>query len=163
MDANACAQIQDSVYNSVSTVELTSFDPAWTDDNVSGNVQEIIDSLKANDIVVEKNEVATWVSVVGSLDTNYVCLISNINSVTLFSDRILRLKLMDVEGNFRSVSSVSMPLETVGGCLAESGDPLIKTRIEYATPDEDYLFYIINEETTFPADEEEFIIILSIQ
>jgi hypothetical protein len=70
---------------------------------------------------------------------------------------------MDVEGNFRSVSSVSMPLETVGGCLTETGNPLIKTRIEYGTPDDEYLLYLINEETTFPADEEEFIIILSIQ
>jgi hypothetical protein len=162
-DATACAQIQDTLFNSVSTVNLTTFNSTWTDENVSQNVQEIIDSLIANDIVVRKDDLSTWVTTGGALDTNYVCLLSNSNSVTLYSDRIINLKLMDAQGDFRSISSISMPLETVGGCLTETGNPLIKTRIEYSTPDEEYLFYLINEETTFPADEEDFIIILSIQ
>lgn len=163
MDANACLQIQDTLYNSISTVDLTKFNPNWTADSVAFKVQEIIDTLKANNIVISKDDISTWVKTVGTLDTNFVCFVSNTNSITLYSERVINLRLMDTQGEFRNISSVSMPLETVGGCLTEEGTPLIRTRIEYATPDNEYLMYLINEETTFPKDEEDFLVILSLQ
>jgi hypothetical protein len=148
VDARACVQIQDTLYNSVTAVKLTNFDSTWTHENVPQNVPTIIDSLKANGIIVSEDDLSTWVTTIGEEDTNYVCFKTNLSSEIFYSDQVIGLKLMDSEGEFRSIASISMPLETVGGCLNEDGNPLIKTRIEYTSPNDDYLLYIINSEQT---------------
>lgn len=148
VDAKACAQIQDTLYNSVTAVKLTDFDSTWTHENVPQNVPAIIDSLKANGIIVSENDLSTWVTTIEVEDTNYVCFQTNLSSVTFYSDQVIGLKIMDTQGDFRSVSNISMPLETVGGCLNEDGNPQILTRIGYTTPDDEYLLYIINQEQT---------------
>jgi len=157
LDASACAQIQDTLYNTVTGVRLTDFNPAWTHENVQPNVPSIIDSLKANGIVVSEGDLADWVDTVGDEDTNYVCFTTNLSSEVFYSDQVVGLKLMDTQGEFHDASSISMPLETVGGCLNEKGNPLIRTRIQYSSPDDDYLLYVINQETTLDS-----IIVLSI-
>ena len=162
-DAKACAQLQDTVYNAITTTDLTEFNPEWTDENIPQNVPAILDSLKANGIVVSDGELSTWVTTQEDLDTNYVCLQTTLNSIVFYSDKVVTLKIMDSQGELRSASNTSMPMETVGGCLDEEGNPQIKTRLEFSTPDEEYLLYMINQEQTFLGDDEEFIIILSIQ
>jgi len=161
-DARACAQLQDTLYNAITTSDLTDFNPQWTDANVPQNVPAILDSLKANGIVVSNGDLSTWVTTDEDLDTNYVCFQTSLNSMVFYSDKAVTLKLMDSQGGLRSASGTSMPMETVGGCLSEEGDPQIRTRLEFSTPDEEYLLYIINQEQTFLGDDEEFIIILSI-
>jgi hypothetical protein len=163
VDAKACAQIQDTLYNTISSVLLSSFDSTWTHENVSQNVPALLDSLIANEIVVSEGDLSTWITTVQGEDTNYVCFQTNLGSVTLYSDQVIALKLMDEQGEFVNISSVSMPMETVGGCLTDSGDPLIKTRLEYTTPNDRYLLYVINQEQTVANDDDDIIIILSIQ
>jgi hypothetical protein len=161
-DANACAQLQDTLFNEIATTDLTEFNPEWTDDNVPQNVPVILDSLKANGIVVSNGDLSTWVTTLEDADTNYVCLQTTLNSAVFYSDKIVTFKLMDSQGELRSASGITMPMETVGGCLTEEGDPQIRTRLEFSTPDEEYLLYIINQEQTFLGEDDEFIIILSI-
>lgn len=148
IDAEACAQIQDTLYNSVSAVKLTDFDSTWTHDNVQQNVPAIIDSLKANGIVVSEDDLSTWITTVAVEDTNYVCFSTNLTSVTFYSDQIIKFQLLDTDGEINRVTSLAMPLETVGGCINDDGNPIVKTRLEYASPDDDYLLYIINQEQT---------------
>lgn len=162
VDARACAQLQDTLYNSVTANVLSKFDSTWTHENVPQNVPAIIDSLKANGIVVSEGDLSTWVKTVKEEDTSYVCFQTNLNSVTLYSDQVIGLKLMDSEGKFRNVTDASMPLETVGGCMNEAGNPQIKTRISYSTPNDDYLLYIVNQEQTVADDDDNIIIVLSI-
>ena len=167
VDARACAQIQDTLYNSVTAVKLTDFDSTWTHENVPQNVPAIIESLITNGIVVSEGDLSTWITTVKLEleDTNYVCFQTNLSSEIFYSDKDIGLKLMDVQGDFRNISSISMPLETVGGCLNEQGNPQIKTRIEYTSPDNEYLLYMINQEQTFADKDEDDdpIIVLSIQ
>jgi len=157
VDTRACAQIQDSLYNTVIGVRLTDFNPTWTNENVPQNVPAIIDSLKSNGIVVSEEDLADWVDTIGNEDTNYVCFTTNLSSEIFYSDQVVSLKLMNTEGHFQTATSISMPPETVGGCLDENGNPQIRTRIEYSSPDDDYLLYVINQETTLDS-----IIVLSI-
>ena len=163
VDARACAQIQDTLYNSIAVVELTNFDSTWTTENIPDNVSEICDSLKENGIVLSEGDLSTWVTTIEGVDTSFVCFETNLNSVILYSDRVVRLKLMDDQGEFRTISSISMPMETVGGCTTEEGNPQILTRVEYSVPDNEYLMYIINEENTFTSEDTEYNIILSVQ
>ena len=164
VDARACMQIQDTLaYDSIAVVELTKFDTTWTNDNVPQNVPSIIDSLKANRIIVSEGDQSTWVTTLTGVDTNYVCFQTNLNSVILYADKVVRLQLMDVQGTFRNISNIAMPLETVGGCVNEEDLPQIKTRIEYSTPDDEYLLYIIIQDQTFTPEDDEPIIIFSIQ
>jgi hypothetical protein len=148
VDAKACTQIQDTVFNTVTTVNLTDFDSTWTHENVPQNVPAIIDSLKANGIVVSEGDLSTWVTTIEEEDTNYVCFQTNLSSEIFYSDQVIGLKLMDTRGEFRDVASISMPPETVGGCLNEQGNPEIRTRIGYTSPENDYLLYVINQEQT---------------
>jgi hypothetical protein len=149
LDAKACAQLQDTLlFNSVTALNLTDFDSTWTHKNVPQNVSTIIDSLKANGLVVSEGDLSTWIATVAAEDTNYVCFTTNLNSEIFYSDQVIGLKIMDTTGNFKSVTTINMPLETVGGCLNEEGLPNIKTRIGYSSPDDDYLLYIINLEQT---------------
>jgi len=162
VDAKACAQIQDTLYNSISAEFLHQFNGNWTHENVPQNVPAILDSLKANGIVVSEGDLSTWITTTNE-DTNYVCFQTNLSSVTLYSDQVITLKLMDEQGEFRNISSVAMPMETVGGCMTENNDPLIRTRLEYSTADDEYLLYLINQEQTVVDDDDIAIIILSIQ
>ncbi len=148
VDARACAQIQDTLYNSVTAVILTDFDSTWTHENVPQNVSAIIDSLKANGIVLSEGDLATWITTIELEDTNYVCFQTNLSSEIFYSDLVIGLKLMDTQGEFRDVASISMPPETIGGCLNEQGNPQIKTRIGYTSPEDEYLLYVINQEQT---------------
>jgi hypothetical protein len=163
VDARACAQIQDTLYNSITAVKLTDFDSTWTHENVPQNVPAIIDSLKVNGIVVSEGDLSTWITTVVLEDTNYVCFQTNLSSVTFYSDQVIGLKIMDTQGEFRNLSNISMPLETVGGCLNEKGNPQIKTRLGYTTPDDEYLLYLINQEQTVADEDDNIIIVLSIQ
>lgn len=151
VDAKACAQIQDTLYNSVTAVQLTDFNSSWSHENVPDNVPAIIDTLKANGIVVSEGDLSTWITTVEEEDTNYVCFQTNLSSEIFYSDQVIGLKLMDTNGEFRNLSKISMPLETVGGCLNESGNPQILNRLGYTTPDDEYLLYIINQEQTTSA------------
>ena len=148
MDAEACVQIQDTVFNTVTAVNLADFDSTWTHENVPQNVPAIIDSLKANGIVVSEGDLSTWVTTVKLEDTSYVCFQTNLSSEIFYSDQVIWLKLMDTQGEFRDVASISMPPETIGGCLNEQGNPQIKTRIVYTSPEDEYLLYVINQEQT---------------
>jgi hypothetical protein len=166
VDARACRQIQDTlVYYSTAVRDLTEFNSTWTNENVPQNVPAIIDSLKANGIIVSDSDQSTWVGTLDDVDTNYVCLQTSLNAIKMYTDRVVRLQIMDVQGEFRNVSNIAMPLETVGGCTDEEGLPTIKTRIEYSTPDEEYLLYIIVTDQTYATleDDEEPILIFSIQ
>jgi hypothetical protein len=164
IDARACAQIQDTLYNAITTMKLTDFNSEWINENVPQNVPAILDSLKSNGIIVSEGDLSTWVTTIAEEDTNYACFQTNLNSAIFFSDEIVTLKLMDTQGNVLAVSNENMPMETVGGCLTENNKPQIRTRIEYSTPETEYLLWFVNQEQTFvEKEDDEPIIILSIQ
>jgi hypothetical protein len=145
----ACAQIQDTTaYDSINAVKLTDFDSTWTHQNVRQNVPAIIDSLKANGIIVTEGDLSTWVTTVPDEDTNYVCFTTKLSSEIFYSDQVIVLGLMNIQGEISNPADISMPQETIGGCMDEESSPIIKTRLEFASPDEDYLLYIINQEQT---------------
>jgi hypothetical protein len=165
VDAEACAQIQDTLYNSIAVKNLTDFDLTWTHENISQNVPAIIDSLKANGIVLSEGDMSTWITALDEEDTTYVCFQTNLSSPVFYSDEVIGVKLMDSQGEFVPVSKLSMPLETVGGCLTEDGNPQIRTRIGFTSPEDEYLLWIVIQEQTFAEKDEnaEPIIIFSIQ
>ena len=98
--------------------------------------------------MLSEGALATWITTVKLEDTSYVCFQTNLSSEIFYSDQVIGLKLMDTQGEFRDVASISMPPETIGGCLNEQGEPLIRTRIGYTSPEDDYLLYVINQEQT---------------
>lgn len=154
-DKIACQQFNDSSFFKLSLVELTEFDTSWVNAQVASNVPAIIDTLLANDLVVQAGLDSAYL-ITRAGDSSYVALESSISEITVFYTDMLELNIYDATGAPVDFSSDKMPLETISGCRYEDVETfegnIIKVRLEYELTGSNYLMHFSKTETSSGSD-----------
>lgn len=163
LDSRACQQLQraDTLgTDTVRTVLLESFNPAWVDSIIYNPDTQTYDSVSAiiNALVTSNKTVSNTTTnkikliTLADKDTNYVVLQSTSASLTFFFDQSVSINLINTAGQITRISDKKMPLETAAGCTKlDENDievPFIQTRYLISVPANPALLQVIKNEQT---------------
>ncbi len=98
-DKQGCELLQDSITVDISAVNLTSYNEGWNNQAVFQNVPQVMDSLEAHDIVINQENTCYMVSTPGALDTTYIGINTDLNSIVLFVNEYLRFNFINSDGS----------------------------------------------------------------
>ena len=141
-DAQACEQLADSLGDSVSTVNLTKIDSAWTNSAVGNFVAAIIDTLEDRNIVLAANAGRYTLFTPANVDTNYLSLQTTGGTVIVYVADWVDIDIVKSDGNIRRPSGSSVSLETAYECSE------IKVRFEISTEAGSNLFRVLKNDQT---------------
>ena len=151
VDAVACDQLSDTLFSTLTLKSLTSFNPEWVDENVEANISAVLDSLEANNIVLNADGSEAVEIVTTSADTNWFALKSDFGSIATYLTETVEMNLLNSAGSLQKTSDATMPFEIAGGCTVLEKDkpvPLIRARFKYSVSDDRYLVQFIKGEQT---------------
>ncbi|MBD3289139.1 hypothetical protein GF337_10070 [candidate division KSB1 bacterium] len=113
LDKQGCELLQDSITVDISAVDLTSFNEDWNNQAVFQNVPQVMDSLDANGIVLNQESTCYVVSTPGALDTTYIDIDTDLNSIVLFVNEFLRFNFINSDGSILEPADESFDPATV--------------------------------------------------
>jgi hypothetical protein len=150
-DAQACEMLQDTLLIQLTTASVDIYDPAWHNNMIPQIAGEFITALINNTVSVEASD-SVFVLQTGDRDTSYCALAgTTAKQLTLYLDENLDLEIYSSSGDLLHPSNDIMPIETIGECTyvdENKNKPLIRTRLEYSTPDAEYLIRFIKIDQT---------------
>jgi len=166
-DNQACAQLPDSIQDPNSDTlkiiaqpfkilkvnkALTAFDTSWVDSNVTENVSVILDTLTAKGLEVKViPDTAYWLKTLAKEINSYFAFTPATGAVIFYLTESVDIILMTTDTSVVKPSNQNMPYETTSGCtviINKKTEPLIKTRLEFSTPDEHYLLKLMKNDGT---------------
>ena len=151
VDAIGCEQLSDTLFNTLTLKSLTTFNSDWADSNVAGNIPEILDSLEANNIVLNIDGSTATEIVTTAADTNWFALRSDFSAIVCYFSESVEMNLLTGTGTLQKTSDATMPFEIAGGCTVLEKDKsvaLIRARFKYSASDDRYLVQFIKTEQT---------------
>ena len=113
LDKQGCELLQDSITVDISAVDLTSLNENWNNQAVFQNVPQVMDSLEANGIVLNQESTCYTVSTPGALDTAYIGIDTNLNSIVLFVNEFLRFNFVNSDGSILEPADESIDPATI--------------------------------------------------
>jgi len=163
LDLQACQQLKsaDSLgADTVTAILLSDIDTSWVMSSIYdtitatyNNVNQILDSLVAKDIVIT-NTTQNKLKLItrANKDTSFFALQSNSTSLTFFFDTSVSINFIDPTGKIINVNNNRISLETASGCTKlDDKDveiPLIIARYEISVPSNPVLWQLIKNEQT---------------
>lgn len=157
LDTEACELLQDTIYVTIHTKKITSYDSSWLGSNVYDNVVTILDSLESEGIQRTVQDSCYHIKTPSSADTSYLLFHNSIGmDIAFFFDDIIVLNPISEAGDAVEPSSIATPLSAVAASahyvVDETGKSTlnycIRTRLVYHLEAGRYLLQFIRTDLT---------------
>ena len=151
IDSRACAMLNDTTFQVRTVARLADYNADWKNDQIHEIAGEVINALADDSIIVSESELAFLLLTGEAMDTTYVLLASQANSVILYFDQSVNQNLISNDGTILSATDTGIPLETIGECTKAEKEvhiPVIQNRIVYNLSLNQYLIQLIKIDQT---------------